>query len=754
MGKKKSIDGLDFVRPPLLEMKKIDENSDYKEYDVTTFRTPKDRNSTNSDDQSYIFTSVTDSMIFCNEKMKIQMPKKSFMKTKEGKHKFAYAFGMFPFPKTGKAAYLDGCILGALGLKRQGVNADVICFVTPDINFQDRMKLAVVFDQVIRVPYISPYEMPDDGVPELKTIKMDPKIFDNCNNYTKMHPYTHVFFKLHIFNPDLFPYEKVCFVDSDLVPMNYYDSLFMLNTPAGWVEYRKKFPYKDSYAWDRCDFLKHGEKIPKIFTDVDQPGGADVNAGLMVVTPNKKEYNSMIRQITSPLETWMGPDKLHKGYHDFNFDNPIGQKFVPNSYCYPEQNYLTKRYSGKWTFIEFAFQSWSLDPCNSFGIHMAAFNPKPWFKQPAGTEVELKEKPQQYVKLFGKDNEDLLQPVEIPEAVAMFDENLNYENISVSYELFNDVIVWGLVNYPDLRYFFMEKAEVHGSKVSFDKDVFKPLTKENKFMYFKDIKRGSSVYKRLTMSQKYICNLIQDYEKFAPEIKDKYTSVCKTKLFDRYGEYVANFAMVTYPGVKDIYEKEETMLLEEKLMPFGRFKGTPIANMDKKDIKEFFKTKAFKQNPKARKVFRKSTFGDLMKPENEYKDMVAPTKDKSMSTKDKSMSTKGALRVKRTKPKNKTKPKKGKTTRKGKTLRKGKRTLYYFYMDGCTWCDKFNPTWLKLIKEFKNKLTMKKVNGPSSPNLLKQLDIQTFPAIVLVTGTDSDKYEGDRSMKDLKQFLK
>ena len=70
----------------------------------------------------------------------------------------------------------------------------------------------------------------------------------------------------------------------------------------------------------------------------------------------------------------------------------------------------------------------------------------------------------------------------------MFDENLNYENISVSYELFNDVIVWGLVNYPDLRYFFMEKAEVHGSKVSFDKDIFKPLTKDNKFMYFKDIK--------------------------------------------------------------------------------------------------------------------------------------------------------------------------------------------------------------------------------------------------------------------------
>ena len=40
---------------------------------------------------------------------------------------------MFPNPKNGKAAYLDGCILAALGLKRQGTNADIICFITPDI---------------------------------------------------------------------------------------------------------------------------------------------------------------------------------------------------------------------------------------------------------------------------------------------------------------------------------------------------------------------------------------------------------------------------------------------------------------------------------------------------------------------------------------------------------------------------------------------------------------------------------------------
>ena len=38
----------------------------------------------------------------------------------------------------------------------------------------------------------------------------------------------------------------------------------------------------------------------------------------------------------------MGPDKIHKGFYSFDFGTPDGSIFVPNSYCYPEQNYLTK----------------------------------------------------------------------------------------------------------------------------------------------------------------------------------------------------------------------------------------------------------------------------------------------------------------------------------------------------------------------------------------------------------------------------
>ena len=97
---------------------------------------------------------------------------------------------------------------------------------------------------------------------------------------------------------------------------------------------------------------------------------------------------------------------------------------------------------------------------------------------------------------------------------------------------------------------------------------------------------------------------------------------------------------------------------------------------------------------------------------------------------------------------------KGKLRRRPKkTTRKSKKILYYFYMDNCSYCKQFNSTWIKLIKEFKSKVTMKKINGPSHPKLMKQFKIKQFPTIILVTGKQKSVYKGDRTMKDLKQFI-
>lgn len=625
---------LDDVRPPVLDFKVIDDTKDYKEYLIKTNKYSKDKKGDNP------FTNYLESFIFCDDTLKIRVPKKSYM-IKGGKKKFAYAVGMFPNPKDGKASYLDGCILAALGLKRQKTNADVICFITHDISKKDKKKLEVVFDKVIYVPYISPYDMGGKG--DLKTIMMDPEIFKNCPNYNKKHPYVHVFFKLHIFNPDLFPYEKVCFVDSDLVPLNYYDSLFMLDTPAGFVEYRKRIPYLESFNWDRCDFLKHGEDIPKELTDIDKKTGADVNAGLLLVKPNKKEYDAMIKEITSPAKKWIGPNKLHKGFYTFDFSEPSGRKFIKDSYCYPEQNYLTKRYSGKWKYIEFAFQSWSRDPCNSFGIHMAAFNPKPWFKQPIGTKITINKKYNPYSDEWND------KKVRIPIAIKENTKS-SYENISYSYEIFNEVIVWGLMNYPELRDFFGKNIEIHGTKVSFDKNIFQKVSKDKQFIKLQDVKRNTNIYKRLSYTQKLISNLINDFDKYKGK---KYTPICKRK------------------------------------------------------------------KTKGRKNY----------------EIINYTVNKS-----------GGGRRK----------KKSKTRRKKKTIRKKKNKciLYYFTMNGCPYCNDFNPQWDKVVKSF-SKITMKKIERNEDPKKVKSFNVMSFPTIILSKGKNRVEFTKDReNMDDFHEFFK
>ena len=47
------------------------------------------------------------------------MPKPEFMINKQGDKRFAYVVAMFPNPSNGKATYLDGCVLAAVGLRRQ-----------------------------------------------------------------------------------------------------------------------------------------------------------------------------------------------------------------------------------------------------------------------------------------------------------------------------------------------------------------------------------------------------------------------------------------------------------------------------------------------------------------------------------------------------------------------------------------------------------------------------------------------------------
>jgi len=437
----------------------------------------------------------------------------------------------------------------------------------------------------------------------------------------------------------------------------------------------------------------------------------------MVISPNKKEYDAMIKQLTSPAKEWMGPGKEHIGFYDMelNKDKSIsGRKFVDSSYCYPEQSYLTKRFSGKWTYIEYSFQSWSLDPCNSFGIHMAAFNPKPWFKQPANSKI--KGVPG-YNPYFDPD----IFVSDIPKAVVPENENLVLENISISYELFNDLIIWGLVNYSKLVDFFLEDTKIYGTKISFGEDKFKPLSGAAEYKLIRDIPKKDPDYKKLSVSQQYISNLLNDYKYFVAKVKDKYLSICHTKTKDRYGEYLFDRTIITYPDHIDKSLSEKTQLLEHNKIHIGRLKGTPIGDLTEDEAKYYAGTREFHLNKEFRAIFLTSKYSYLVKSDNHY-----ATLKKKKATKRKGKS-KGI-----------------------KTNRKGIQLLY-FKKNGCKWCKEFED---KLWQEVKNGIKTRVINGPKNPHLAKEYGIKTYPALVRIKSGKHKLFKGKRTFDNIMKFLK
>jgi len=288
-----------------------------------------------------------------------------------------YAYVSLYFPANNHS-YLLPTILVAYMLKKNrqshfvpsGTRAKVICLVTPDVDVSVRTLLREFYDEVIEAPYI--------------TWDRDKKqaihISDVSDGHLKSnHVYSYVFTKLHIFNAELFPYQKVVFLDVDVLPMGYFDSLFSLDTPAGWLEHRRAQRMENgvaSWASDRGNMVRHGEAIPRNLTDLSNIYASDINASLLVVKPNNGEFNDMLGLLKSPTKFWLGWNRFYRGCW-------MGNYFCPY-YLLPEQNFLTQYYSGRWHSVDLGFTSWSLELFHSFGMTFAGFTVKPWKIQSAG----------------------------------------------------------------------------------------------------------------------------------------------------------------------------------------------------------------------------------------------------------------------------------------------------------------------------------------------------------------------------------
>lgn len=246
-------------------------------------------------------------------------PNPKHMLNKDGTCKYAYVTLIMLGD-----LYIAGAIVLAHSIRICGSLADLVVLVTPDVSNEGKQILGMYFTHVIEINYVT--------VQNWRTKKQ------NHRKYLEL-----VFTKFHIFN--LVQYEKVLLIDADALVLKYPDHLFMLEAPAGCLLENKNsiitydkdgnyvLPKNGEIEWYKkyCDCCAHGKKIPKNITDKIKTefNNSGIGGGVMLLEPKKGEFDKILEDVS------LDPMK----------------KLINDKLIWPEQQYLTLRYSGQWTSI-------------------------------------------------------------------------------------------------------------------------------------------------------------------------------------------------------------------------------------------------------------------------------------------------------------------------------------------------------------------------------------------------------------------
>lgn len=221
--------------------------------------------------------------------------------------------------------YISAAIVLAESLRKLDTKADLVVLVTPDVSYDGRKILGMYFDKVKEIEYVT--------VSNWRTKKQKHR------KYLEL-----VFTKFHLF--DLVEYKKVLLIDADALVLKHPDHLFSLKAPAGcflenkdlYISYDEKgnyiLPRDGKIKWYDvyCKCCPHGSLIPKEMTDriYNDYKNSGIGGGLMLLEPRKGEFQNILKDVTHGKMKWLLENKL----------------------IWPEQQYLTLRYSGHWHMID------------------------------------------------------------------------------------------------------------------------------------------------------------------------------------------------------------------------------------------------------------------------------------------------------------------------------------------------------------------------------------------------------------------
>lgn len=257
--------------------------------------------------------------------------------------------------------YLPGALVLAHSLRAQGVKAPLVCLTTDGVSEAATRALAVLFDDVVPVERIY--------VPHARRQERQDR------------PYYFTRIQVLRLGPDGglgYNCESVVVIDADVLALSRFDSLLKIPAPAGILNERKEnFVETDergryvvpATAWQTGEWnwhhiyrvCPHGEPVPREITDRVRmdPSNMGINGSLFVMHPDRSEFEAILNDIETPEVAAL-----------------VGDQFD-----WPDMQYLTMRWSGRWRSIDVRFSALNGYPDLSlvWGSHFAGF--KPWYFQ-------------------------------------------------------------------------------------------------------------------------------------------------------------------------------------------------------------------------------------------------------------------------------------------------------------------------------------------------------------------------------------
>ena len=212
--------------------------------------------------------------------------------------------------------YLPGLLVSGYSIKRLGTENDLVAMVTPDVSKKGIEELKKIFDKVVKVNYIK------------KGIK-----FNSRKQKEKYGKWMHLSYtKWNCLN--LLEYEKVFFLDADVIVAQNIDNVFKFNKISG--------TFFNPWAQIKDSRVKDYYKNKRIITnDMIIKGlyryGFVAYATSLLLFPDKdlfKAYKKMITKENFNFKTFSGADETTLAYFMSIYKNGPKLEWRNLSQCY------------------------------------------------------------------------------------------------------------------------------------------------------------------------------------------------------------------------------------------------------------------------------------------------------------------------------------------------------------------------------------------------------------------------------------